>query len=155
VILSGAIFLSHADFNLRYEFYYDVIKNGQYTFEIARLHKRYGPIVRINPYELHIESPEFYEKLYAGGGKRRNRWEWFTRSFGDSESIAASEDHDKHRVRRAAISPFFSTASVRSIQPTLDDMLDTLLGRFADFRSSGKIMTISLAFEAFTNGFIP
>lgn len=25
-----------------YEFYYDVVKDGQYIFQIAKLHKRYG-----------------------------------------------------------------------------------------------------------------
>ena len=27
---------------LWYEFYYDVVKKGQYTFEIGRMHERYG-----------------------------------------------------------------------------------------------------------------
>ena len=31
--------------SLWYEFYYDVIKKGQYTFEIAKMHKKYGKIV--------------------------------------------------------------------------------------------------------------
>ena len=28
--------------SLWYEFYYDVIKKGQYTFEIGRMHEKYG-----------------------------------------------------------------------------------------------------------------
>lgn len=28
--------------SLWYEFYYDVVKKGQYTFEIGRMHKKYG-----------------------------------------------------------------------------------------------------------------
>ena len=31
-----------AALTLWYEFYYDVVKRGQYTFEIDRMHKRYG-----------------------------------------------------------------------------------------------------------------
>lgn len=31
-----------AALTLWYEFYYDVVKRGRYTFEIAELHKRYG-----------------------------------------------------------------------------------------------------------------
>jgi hypothetical protein len=31
---------------LWYEFYYDVTKKGQYMFEIERMHKKYGKLVR-------------------------------------------------------------------------------------------------------------
>lgn len=39
-----------------------------------------GPVVRINPYEVHIngmEDPDFYEELYVYGSKRKsNKWFW-------------------------------------------------------------------------------
>lgn len=47
-----------AALTLWYEFYYDVIVGGQYTFHIAKLHDKYGPIIRINPYEVHVSDPE-------------------------------------------------------------------------------------------------
>lgn len=39
-----------------YEFYYEVILKGQYTFHIQDLHKKYGPIVRVTPEEVHVSS---------------------------------------------------------------------------------------------------
>ncbi len=66
-----------AALTLWYEFYYDVVKRGKYTWKIAEMHKQYGrdqfckdklllpiltlvpgPIVRISPFELHINDPE-------------------------------------------------------------------------------------------------
>ncbi|PKX96413.1 cytochrome P450 [Aspergillus novofumigatus IBT 16806] len=44
-----------------YEFYWDTICCGQFTFQIGRLHEKYGPIVRISPTELHINDPDYYE----------------------------------------------------------------------------------------------
>lgn len=60
---------------LRYESYYDVILGGQYTFHIKKLHDQYGPIIRINPYELHISDPSCYDTLYASsaGGEERDK----------------------------------------------------------------------------------
>ena len=60
-----------------YELYYDVVLHGRYTWKIAKLHKQYGPIIRINPYEVHINDPDYYDELYVSGGKRRSeQWSW-------------------------------------------------------------------------------
>jgi hypothetical protein len=91
---------------LRYEFYFDVVKRGRYTWEIEKMHQQYGiedylplqlwsrfspflagPIVRINPYELHINDPEYYDELYSGGSKKRDKYAWAARLFGNSGSM--------------------------------------------------------------------
>ena len=73
----------------RYEFYYDVILGGHYTFHIRTLHAKYGPIIRINPYELHISDPDYYDELYASSacGEKRDKWEWYTKQFGTPEAM--------------------------------------------------------------------
>jgi hypothetical protein len=49
-----------------YEFYFDILKGpgGQFMFEIDRMHEIYGPIVRVNPDEIHIKDKEVYNTLY-------------------------------------------------------------------------------------------
>ena len=59
--------------NNRYEFFYDIIRGGQYTFRIQELHEKCGPIVRINPYELHISDSSYYETLYAASASGEKR----------------------------------------------------------------------------------
>lgn len=66
-----------AALTLWYEFYYDVIRRGRYTWKIAELHKQYGPIIRINPYEIHIIDPDYIDELYVGPSKRKSDlWSW-------------------------------------------------------------------------------
>jgi len=58
-----------------YQFYFEIIKQPgrQFMFEIDRMHAQYGPIVRVTPKELHINDPEFYNKLYRSGSAVRDK----------------------------------------------------------------------------------
>ncbi|EXJ85668.1 hypothetical protein A1O1_06034 [Capronia coronata CBS 617.96] len=134
-----------------YEFYYDVVQQGQYTFKIKQLHEQYGPIVRINPEEVHVADADFYDVIYAGSSQRRDKWAWFCQQFGIPDSAFATVKHEHHRLRRQALNPFFSKAKVRSLQPLIEEVAHTLLARFEDFRQQGQPLTVSLAFAALTN----
>jgi len=36
-----------------------------------------GPVVRINPYEIHISDPNFYDTVYVGSTTRKTeKWWW-------------------------------------------------------------------------------
>lgn len=132
-----------------YEFYYDVVKQGNFTAHIQTLHDKYGmftppkttshdhsvsvskfcdiepirvatgPIVRITPTELHIRDPDYYDVLYTRGSGRRNKYAYFAGGFGFASDTFNTEDHDHHRMRRKAIAPFFSVAKVNDFQPTI------------------------------------
>ena len=49
-----------------YQFYYDVVQGGQYVWKIRELHNQYGPVIRINPYELHVVDPNALGKCFPG-----------------------------------------------------------------------------------------
>lgn len=46
-----------------------MILEGRYTW---KLHKQYGPIIRVDPYEVRINDLDYYEGLYVVGGKRKS-----------------------------------------------------------------------------------
>ncbi|KAH8768275.1 trichodiene oxygenase, partial [Diaporthe sp. PMI_573] len=132
-----------------YEGYYDVILNGQYTFKIAELHQRYGPIVRISPYELHVNDPAYYEKLYRQEGQW-NKYDWSYDAFGAPMSAicVSSVDHEAHKRRCAPLNPFFSKASVASRQDMIHGFANKLCDRIAQFE--GSTVNITAAVSAFT-----
>ena len=61
--------------------------------------------------------------------------------------------HDQHKARRAALGWFFSMASVRRLQPILEERLQLLITRLRGFKDAeGEVMKVGYAFAAFTNG---
>ncbi|KAL8946840.1 MAG: hypothetical protein Q9222_006816 [Ikaeria aurantiellina] len=134
-----------------YEFYYDVVCQGRYTWKIAELHKQYGPIIRINPYEVHIDDPDFYDEVYVSGGKRKTeQWSWTVPMFGTPNSILATIDHDLHRRRRNAYSTFFSKQSIRKYSAVIQTCVDKLCMRLDKQRASGDKVNLMHAMTAFT-----
>nr|UVI58166.1 cytochrome P450 monooxygenase [Aspergillus subramanianii] len=132
-----------------YEFYYDIVLHGRYTFKIAELHRKYGPIIRIGPGEVHINDPDYYETLYTINGSR-NKDSWFVESFDVAESAFATLDHRLHRPRRALIAPYFSKARVQRVQPLIQDKLQKLTTRLNEYGRSGKPLKVDIAFNCFT-----
>ncbi|PLB51408.1 benzoate 4-monooxygenase cytochrome P450 [Aspergillus steynii IBT 23096] len=105
-----------------YEAYFDLMKGpgGQFMHEINRMHDIYGPIVRINPDELHVKDSSWFDTLYCGPATgKRNKYKAAAHMTGTPDAIFGTVEHETHRRRRAAISPFFSKAMTTSVEPLI------------------------------------
>lgn len=118
------------------------------------MHERYGPIVRINPHEIHVSTPEFFNTIYSGGHTKRDKWGWALKGFGIDFSVLSTIPHDLHRTRRAALNPLFSKAKIRQMQPVIQERVDAVLDRLDGFKKNGEVVNLKLAFAAFTAGSI-
>ncbi|SPQ25754.1 5cb44c17-3a3f-4ee3-b57f-18f095ecc721 [Thermothielavioides terrestris] len=138
-----------------YEFYYDVVRQGEFTWQIQKLHKRYGPILRITPTELHIDDPDYYDVLYTRGSGRRNKYAYFSGRFGYASDTFSTVDHDLHRLRRKAISPFFSVAKIADFQPVIRAKVDKLCKKLDGYAAAkGSVVRLSRAWMALTTDII-
>lgn len=59
-------------------------------------------------------------------------------------------DHDLHRLRRAAINPFFSKQKVTALQPVIQRLADKLCTKLEKVRGTDEAVPIECAFDAFT-----
>jgi hypothetical protein len=117
--------------------------------------KRYGPIIRINPHELHVSDAEFYPVLYARGSNKRNRDPTHTAALTLDDSVLASPDHDLHRRRRAALNQFFSMGSAKRLLPLVQERIETLIAKLEELKDTGTVVNLVHAFSALSNGTQP
>ena len=154
-----------------YEFYYDCICHGKYTFEIARMHRQYGavlflllnmhdaecllsgPIVRISPWELHIDDPDYYEVLYSRNSPR-NKYRFYANMFGNPKAAIAILDHSHHRLLRSNMNPYFSMQRIRALEPEIKKLVDKLCCRINEFKNTGVPITIQHAYTCFATDVI-
>lgn len=113
-----------------------------------------GPIIRINPYELHIDDPDFYDVLYSGPSQRRDKWGWSVVMFGSPTSVLATIAHDHHRLRQKALLPFFSQKSVNQLEPLIQSILDSLCANMERHQRAQKPVNLLYAFSAMSTDVI-
>lgn len=134
-----------------YEFYYDIVNNGQYIWKIQRLHEKYGPVVCINPYEIHVSDPEFHDTFFSND-RSANKWYWSTKIFPIEHSLFSTIDYQTHRMRRGALNQFFSMQRARQLQPMVQKRVDTLINRILDCQTTGEVIIVENALAAMANG---
>ncbi|KAI8938843.1 hypothetical protein NX059_004706 [Plenodomus lindquistii] len=135
-----------------YEAYYDWYLGGRYGKLIARMHEQYGPIVRINPDELHCNDPAFTDEIYAGPGRSRDKWVHQLNTGGAgpvSVTGFSTVNHDLHRARKAPLSRFFSRQQMLKLEGEVHDFARMVSHKM--LASAGKgAFDVKEAFNCFT-----
>ncbi|KAI9687313.1 MAG: hypothetical protein M1822_002356 [Bathelium mastoideum] len=108
-----------------------------------------GPIIRINPKELHVQDPEYFETIYSQGNDI-DKVEWQRFMFSIPSSIGSTIEHNAHRTRKAPLLSFFSKASVQKQAPNIVARLERMLNRLREeFAGSGKPINLCDLFSCF------
>ncbi|KAM5349174.1 hypothetical protein ACJ41O_008997 [Fusarium nematophilum] len=137
------------------EFYYDVVDHGRYYYKINQMHDKYGPIIRINPWELSVRDPAFHSTLYVAGSVRRSQiWPKSRRGIGIDGSHPVSEDHDLHRIRRKPLDPFFSRRTIQNYETMIVDECKLLDDRLKSLKGSGTVVNMEHVYAAITGDVI-
>ncbi|KAL3476805.1 cytochrome P450 [Aspergillus californicus] len=129
-----------------YSFWYNL--GGQFYLRVEELHEQYGPIVRITPNEVHLSDPENCEKIYFVGS-RYAKDPAFYNATGVPTATFATSDPDVHRVKRAALNPFFSRKMVLNLEGIVQEKAQKLIMRMKKaFETPGGGIELHNAFRA-------
>ena len=78
-----------------------------------------GPIVRINPYEIHIRDPDYYETTYSTSMQGIDKPSYTSHQFGVPGATFSTIEHELHRQRKTALNPFFSKRRILGQAPSV------------------------------------
>ena len=110
-----------------------------------------GPVVRINPYEIHIHDPEFIDEVYPGSSVRRTeKYEWAMRMFGVRFTFIATIDHDLHRLKRNNFAPYLSKATLQKLEPVIQSVIDHMVFKLREIQGTGKVFNLLDLFSCLT-----
>lgn len=109
-----------------------------------------GPIVRINPRELHIRDSHYYSNIYAGGVRKVDKDAAIGQALGLPTSIVATIDHHHHKARRGYLNPYFSKRAVVSMESMINERLDKLCERLEASMKNKELVILDSVFSALT-----
>ncbi|KAI1356037.1 cytochrome P450 [Xylaria sp. FL0043] len=141
-----------------YETYHD-LKNpgGQFMYRLHKLHKTYGPIVRLSPSEVHISDTAWVDTLLVSSAQgSRDKYAPAASQAGTSKGVFGTSLHNTHRRRRAALSPLFSKSCAGGAEGLIYDKVALLLKRldsqifrdgYAEMRTAFVCYTTDVVYE--------
>ncbi|KAJ4303516.1 hypothetical protein N0V90_002412 [Kalmusia sp. IMI 367209] len=130
-----------------YELWFDAVQVGKYYKEIERMHEKYGPIVRITPFEVHINDPSFFNELYSMT-KKLHKDPWYYLWLDRDGSSFATINPDLHKLRSTPIKKGLSPASISRVEHVMKEHFGRLIRRIEEFRDKGKPVPMTDAYRA-------
>lgn len=116
------------------------------TLSLSALTVFAGPIVRIGPNECHILDPNFFDEFYTVSS-RLDKDAWYYAFVASQDAGFGTSNADLHRARRKAMSRFFSSSAIASLESSSREKVLKLCQRLQDIRKSGKLVNLSNAFR--------
>lgn len=111
-----------------------------------------GPVVRINPDELHCSDPHFTDEIYAGPGRIRDKWQHQLNTGGAgpvSVTGFSTVNHEVHRMRKGALSKFFSRQQMLKLEGEVEEFAQMTTNKMLRFAGK-EPFDVKEAFNCFT-----
>ncbi|KAK7454005.1 hypothetical protein VKT23_011516 [Stygiomarasmius scandens] len=111
-----------------YKIYYDLIVRGGLLNQIEKLHKKYGPVIRIAPNALHFNDERAYYQIYGVGSTFTKDPKLYS-CFAMNESSFTYTDPEAHKRRTQMINPFFSRRAILELEGVVQEKVDKFISR--------------------------
>jgi cytochrome P450 len=127
---------------------YQTYHNRRYYLEIERLHNKYGPIVRINPNEVHLAADaDNYDRIHHVGSKYSKSPNFYNAMCAPHSSFGTL-NNEAHRIKRGAMNPMFSRQKVLDLESIVQAKVDKVIRRVQEGLEADTPVDLHHAFRA-------
>ncbi|KAL8787458.1 MAG: hypothetical protein Q9213_002235 [Squamulea squamosa] len=102
-----------------------------------------GPIIRINPFELHINNPEYYHEIYNFDRHLEKR-------DYNIQNVQHTGPYPQHRPLGRALDPYLSRSTIQSLEPLVEHNIEALCRHLSAARTSHQHITLSHLYRCMT-----
>jgi hypothetical protein len=108
--------------------------------------------VRINPNEVHIKDPDFYDKIYFIGSKFPRDKRYYG-ALGGAENIISATTIAAHKRHRDVINTFFARRNILRVEPVVQNEVEKFCGSMKQYHGGGaapmdlRVSTRALALD--------
>ncbi|CAG8094896.1 unnamed protein product [Penicillium olsonii] len=129
------------------------VLRGTNHLDVLALHRRYGPVVRIGPNELALNTPQAFHDIYGanldGSCFPKDRSHYEPPANGVDHLVSAIDDASHARQRRL-IAHAFSTKALREQEGLICGYVDTLITKLRNTLREGRSVVDIKAWMNFT-----
>jgi cytochrome P450 len=108
---------------------------GTLIHDIERLHRKYGPVLRIAPDEVTFAKAEAYNDIFHSRPDHQvflKDLVWWKRQPGHPDSLISAVNPDKHARIRRALTPAFTPLALKAQEPILQKYVDLLVAKLEE-----------------------
>ncbi|KAI1826637.1 cytochrome P450 [Xylaria intraflava] len=127
-----------------YEAYYEVAAGGtggKFGEKIEEWHRKYGPIIRINPFELHVNDSEYFDELF---NYNPHLWK---RTFA-IDNLVHTASSEQHKQRRQVLQNYFSQQKTNQMTYIVRNRVAALCKHLQQHKGTGEPVKASLMYRA-------
>ncbi|KAJ6785065.1 hypothetical protein PWT90_05248 [Aphanocladium album] len=125
-------------------------KNGTTASIAKKLHRIYGPVVRVGPKEVWFDTKEAFDHIYSTGLRgyeksdfylatalARPHIDWHMNAeFDDNLDLLSERDMHRYRLQRRLIGRVYRTANAVRHEQAVDQVLDDVVKKFASMKGT-------------------
>jgi hypothetical protein len=100
--------------------------SGREPWTVKEMHERYGPIVRLAPYEVSFIDEKAWSEIYGYKAKTHKDETFYPFSPATKNSLILANDEDHHRMRKMFL-PAFSARALREQTDLLNGYVTRLV----------------------------